>query len=32
MRVFIAESLERMPPDVLKLMYRIAFYVDSGLE
>ena len=32
MKVFIAESLEELPPDVLRLVYRIAFYSMSGLE
>lgn len=32
MKVFIAESLEEMPPDVLRLVYRITFYSMSGLE
>lgn len=32
MKIFIAEALDRLPPDVLKLIYRITFYSDSGLE
>ena len=32
MRIFIAESLETMPPDVLKLLYRITFHWQSGME
>ena len=32
LRVFIAESLEELPPDVLRLIYRITFYSLSGLE
>ena len=32
MRVFIGEALDRLPPDVLRLLYRIVLYSDSGLE
>lgn len=32
MKIFIAEALDRVPPDVLRLIYRITFYSDSGLE
>ena len=32
MKTFIAESLEKLPPDVLKLVYRVTFLSDSGLE
>lgn len=32
MKVFIAETLEEVPPDILKLLYRIAFFSQSGLE
>lgn len=32
MKVFVAESLDRLPPDVLRLLYRIVLYSDSGLE
>ena len=32
MRIFIAESLEKLPPDVLWLVYRITFHSLSGLE
>lgn len=31
-KVFIAESLEELPPDVLRLVYRITFHSLSGLE
>lgn len=32
MKVFIAESLEELPSDVIRLIYRITFYSQSGLE
>ena len=32
MTVVVAESLDRLPPDVLRLLYRIVLYSDSGLE
>lgn len=32
MKVFIAESLEELPPDVLRLVYRITYFSLSGLE
>lgn len=32
MKVFIGEALDRLPPDVLKLVYKIVCYSDSGLE
>lgn len=32
MRVRIGEALEHLPPDVLRLIYRIVCYSESGLE
>lgn len=32
MQVFIAEGLERLAPDVLRLLYRVVQMSDSGLE
>jgi hypothetical protein len=32
MKVFIADSLEALPPDVLRLVYRITCYSQSGIE
>lgn len=32
MKVFIEEALDRLPPDVLRLIYRIVCYSDSGVE
>ena len=31
-RGYIADSLDTLPPDVLKMIYRIIFSVESGLE
>lgn len=32
MRIVITEALDEIPPDVLRLIYRIVFYSQSGLE
>ena len=32
MKRLIHEALDELPPDVLRLMYRIVFYSQSGLE
>lgn len=31
-RGYIADALDTLPPDVLKMIYRIIFSVESGLE
>lgn len=32
MKIVITEALDDIPPDVLRLVYRIVFYSHSGLE
>ena len=32
MKTVISDALDDLPPDVLRLMYRIVFYSQSGLE
>lgn len=32
MRVFIGEALEELPPDIIRLLFRIVYFSQSGVE